>query len=312
MKHEVLSSTAFMPRPGVEQWMRQFQDWLCHRLGMADGGSKFVHNEWTHPGGGGGIMCALQHGAVLEKAGVSFSAVWDQMSEPMARQLQVKDRRYYTADVNVGLHPHSPMVPISHFNVRYFESGAGEAWFAGSLDLTPVYVDVAQARWFHEQIQAVCHRHDAAYYPRFKAGADAHFFLPHRGETRGVGGLFFEQLMVGRDGLFEELLAFVQDVGEVFGRTYGTLMRQNAHLPYSEPEKRWQQQRRARCAEFNLTVDQPSRFELAAHGPQQFALGLPPRAEWHHAPAPAPGSPEARTQQWLRPGVDWLTPTTSA
>ncbi|MBD2721052.1 coproporphyrinogen III oxidase [Hymenobacter armeniacus] len=313
MKSNVIPPSAFRPRAGAADWMRQFQDWLCHRLETADGGgSRFRHEEWTHPGGGGGLARALQHGAVLEKGSVIFSEVWDEMSEPLVKQLQLNDRSYFATGITAGLHPRSPMVPISHLSLRYFEARTGEAWFAGSLDLTPVYVDVAQARWFHAQIQAVCNRHDAGYYARFKAEADEHFYLPHRGETRGVGGLHFPQLRVGPDGLFEELLAFVQDVGEVYGRTYCTLMGQNAHLAYSEPEKRWQQVRRARCAEFTLATGHPGRFEPATGYPEGMVLGLPPRAEWHYNHAPTPGSPEAQTQQWLRRGVDWLAPNNPA
>lgn len=285
--------------------MRQFQDWLCHRLEMSDGGSsRFLPQEWVHGGGGGGLTRTLGLGAVLEKSSVAFSAVWDVMSKQMARRFRVGDRRYFVASLHAGLHPRSPMVPSSQLHVRYVETATGEAWFTGSLDLTPTYVDVAQARWFHQQLRAMCDLHNTSYYRRFKARADAHFYLPHRGETRGVGGLYFDRLVVGRDGLFEELLAFVQDVGEVYGRIYGTLMRQNAGLPYSTPGKHWQQVRRGRYAEFSLTMERP---EPAGASPQGIVLGLPPRAEWYHNHAPIPGSPEAQTLQWLRPGIDWLS-----
>ncbi|MCI1188638.1 coproporphyrinogen III oxidase [Hymenobacter sp. DH14] len=303
MKYDTILPLTFAPRPGAEAWMRQFQDWLCHRLETADGGGhRFRPEEWAH-GGGGGTTHTLEQGAVLEKSSVAFAAVWDVMSKPLAQRLRLRDPRYFVASLQAGLHPRSPMVPGAHLHLRYVEAATGEAWFGGSLDLTPTYVDVAQARWFHQQLQEMCGLHDASYYPRFKAGADAHFYLPHRGETRGVGGLYFDRLQVGRDGLFEELLAFVQDVGEVYGRTYGTLMSQNAGRPYAEPEKRWQQLRRGRYAEFSLTMERP---EPACRCPQSLVLGLPPRAEWYHHHTPAPGSAEAQTLQWLRPGIDWL------
>ena len=296
-------------RAAVETWMRQFQDWLCYQLEAADGnGTRFSEDVWTHPGGGGGRTRVIQQGRVLEKGGVAFSAVWGEMSERAAQQLLMPDARYFATGVSVVQHPRSPQVPISHMNVRYFEAGNGEAWFGGGLDLTPIYVDVAQARWFHEQIEQVCQRHDAGYYARFKQWADEYFYLPHRQETRGVGGIFFDRLTVDRDGSFDELFAFVQDVGEVYGRTYSTIMRQNATRPYTERESQWQRLRRGRYAEFNLAFDRGTRFGLETGGrTESILMSLPPQAEWHYNLTPEPGSAEAATQQWLRPGVDWLT-----
>jgi coproporphyrinogen III oxidase len=297
------------PRAKVENWMRQFQDWLCYQLHAADGGdAPFIREEWAHEGGGGGCTRVLQHGNVLEKGGVAFSAVWGEMSEAAARQLLMPDRRYFATGVSVVQHPRNPRVPISHMNVRYFEAGNGEAWFGGGLDLTPIYVDAQQARWFHEQIAEVCQRHDSSYYPRFKQWADEYFYLPHRKETRGVGGIFFDRLTVGRDGLFEELFTFVQDVGEIYGRTYSAIMRQNADLPYTERETQWQCVRRGRYAEFNLAIDRGTRFGLETGGrTESILMSLPPQAEWHYNLVPEPGSAEAETQGWLHQGVDWLT-----
>ncbi|RYU81528.1 oxygen-dependent coproporphyrinogen oxidase [Hymenobacter persicinus] len=296
------------PRVLVENWMRQFQDWLCHRLEAADGGGvRFQEDAWQHAGGGGGATRVLQHGAVLEKGGVAFSAVWGTMSEQAARQLLMPDPEYFATGVSVVQHPRSPRVPISHMNVRYFEAGNAEAWFGGGLDLTPIYVDETQARWFHQQIQAVCQRYDTSYYPRFKQWADEYFYLPHRQETRGVGGIFFDRLTVGQDGSFEELFAFVQDVGEVYGRVYGTIMRQNAGLPYTAREKQWQLVRRGRYAEFNLAIDRGTRFGLETGGrTESILMSLPPQAEWHYNLVPEPGSAEDASQQWLRQGIEWV------
>ena len=303
-----LTPTAVPARVAVEAWMRQFQDWLCYQLETADGGGvRFSKDAWAHPDGGGGLTRVIQQGRVLEKGGVAFSAVWGEMSAQAAQQLLMPDARYFATGVSVVQHPRSPRVPISHMNVRYFEAGNGEAWFGGGLDLTPIYVDVAQARWFHEQIEQVCQRNDASYYARFKQWADEYFYLPHRQETRGVGGIFFDRLTVDRDGSFEELFAFVQDVGEVYGRAYGTIMRQNAALPYTEHETQWQRLRRGRYAEFNLAFDRGTRFGLETGGrTESILMSLPPQAEWHYNLTPEPGSAEATTQQWLRQGVDWL------
>ncbi|MET4108314.1 oxygen-dependent coproporphyrinogen oxidase [Hymenobacter sp. UYP22] len=295
-------------RTVVEEWMRQFQDWLCQELEAADGGTvRFQQDAWQHPGGGGGRTRVLQHGQVLEKGGVAFSAVWGTMSEQAAQLLLMPDPGYFATGVSVVQHPRSPLVPISHMNVRYFEAANGEAWFGGGLDLTPIYVDVEQARWFHQQIEAVCALHNPAYYPRFKQWADEYFYLPHRQETRGVGGIFFDRLMVEKDGSFDALFAFVQAVGQVYGRSYSAIMRQNADLPYTTEQKQWQLVRRGRYAEFNLALDRGTRFGLETGGrTESILMSLPPQCQWHYNQQPAPGSPEAATQQWLQKGINWL------
>ena len=212
---------------------------------------------------------------------------------------------YFATGVSVVQHPRSPIVPISHMNVRYFEASNGETWFGGGLDLTPIYVDETQARWFHEQIREMCQRHDPSYCPRFKKWADEYFYLPHRKETRGVGGIFFDRLTVGQDGSFEELFAFVQDVGEVYGRAYASITRQNQDLPLTEREKQWQQVRRSRYAEFNLVIDRGTRFGLETGGrTESILMSLPPQAEWHYNYTVKPGSAEEATQQWLRKGIE--------
>jgi coproporphyrinogen III oxidase len=297
-------------RASVEAWLREFQDWLCQQLETTDGTGCFQEDAWQHHGGGGGRSRVLTHGTIIEKGGVNFSAVSGTMSEQAARVLLMPNPEYFATGVSVVQHPRSPLVPISHMNVRYFEAGNGEAWFGGGLDLTPIYVNEAQGRWFHEQIAEVCQQHNPTYYARFKQWADDYFYLPHRQETRGIGGLFFDRLTVGKDGDAEGLFAFIRAVGEVFGRTYTELMRQNANLPYTEQQKQWQLVRRGRYAEFNLAFDRGTRFGLETGGrTESILMSLPPQVEWHYNFPIEPNSPEATTQAWLRKGVDWLTET---
>ena len=297
-------------RASVEAWLRAFQDWLCQQLEATDGTGRFREDAWQHHSGGGGRSRILTGGNIIEKGGVNFSAVSGNMSEQAARVLLMPNPEYFATGVSVVQHPRSPMVPISHMNVRYFEAGNGEAWFGGGLDLTPIYVDEAQARWFHQQIEQVCQQHDPTYYPRFKPWADDYFYLPHRQETRGIGGIFFDRLTVGKDGDADKLFAFIRAVGEVFGRTYTELLRLNAERPYTEQQKQWQLVRRGRYAEFNLAIDRGTRFGLETGGrTESILMSLPPQAEWHYNFAIEPNSPEAATQQWLRKGVDWLTET---
>ncbi|WP_262892030.1 oxygen-dependent coproporphyrinogen oxidase [Hymenobacter cavernae] len=293
-------------RTAVEDWMRDFQRRLCGQLEAADGGASFQTDIWERPGGGGGTSRILEGGAILEKGGVGFSAVHGEMSAQAAKVLLMPNPEFFATGVSVVMHPRSPRVPIVHMNVRYFEAGNGEAWFGGGIDLTPIYVDEQQARWFHEQLRAVCEQHDPSYYSRFKAWADDYFYLPHRQETRGVGGIFFDRLTVGKDGEAEQLFAFVRAVGDAFGPIYTELMRQNKDLPFSEAEEKWQLVRRARYAEFNLAFDRGTRFGLETGGrTESILMSLPPRCEWHYNLQPAPGSPEATTLAWLRKGVDW-------
>jgi coproporphyrinogen III oxidase len=295
-------------RDTVEAWMRQFQDWLCQQLETTDGTGRFREDAWQHHSGGGGRSRILTEGAIIEKGGVNFSAVEGQMSEQAARVLLMPDPNYFATGVSVVQHPRSPRVPISHMNVRYFEAGNGEAWFGGGLDLTPIYVDLEQARWFHEQIAQVCQRHSPAYYERFKQWADEYFYIPHRQETRGIGGIFFDRLVVGKEADAESLFAFVRDVAEVYGRTYTALLRHNAELPYTQEQKQWQLVRRGRYAEFNLAIDRGTRFGLETGGrTESILMSLPPQCEWHYNLQPEPGSAEFDTQSWLRKGVDWLT-----
>jgi coproporphyrinogen III oxidase len=295
-------------RAEITAWLQDFQTRLCQQLEAADGGARFGQDDWLRPGGGGGHSRVLENGRILEKGGVGFSAVEGEMSEAAARQLHMPDPHFYATGVSVVLHPRSPRVPIIHMNVRYFEAGNGEAWVGGGIDLTPIYVDEAQARRFHQQLKAVCDQHNPTYYARFHQWADDYFYLPHRQETRGVGGIFFDRLTVGKDGSAADLFQLMQDVAELFGPFYTQLMRENHALPFGEREEAWQMLRRNRYAEFNLAFDRGTRFGLETGGrTESILMSLPPRCGWTYNPVPpAPGSPEAVTLGWLRKGVDWV------
>ncbi len=297
-----------MSRSEIAAWLRDFQTRLCQQLETADGGAvRFGQDDWQRPGGGGGHSRVLEGGRILEKGGVGFSAVEGEMSEAAARQLQMPDPHFFATGVSLVLHPRSPRVPIVHMNVRYFEAGNGEAWVGGGIDLTPIYVDEAQARRFHEGLKAVCDGFDPAYYPRFTRWADDYFYLPHRQETRGVGGIFFDRLTLGADGSAAHLLGLMQAVAEAFASLYTPLMRENHALAYGEREEAWQTLRRNRYAEFNLAFDRGTRFGLETGGrTESILMSLPPRCGWAYNPAPpAAGSPEANTLAWLRKGVKW-------
>ncbi|MFD2244810.1 oxygen-dependent coproporphyrinogen oxidase [Pontibacter ruber] len=296
-----------MFREEVEAFMRQFQNELVEALETCDGGATFLRDEWTHEQGGGGISRVIENGNVLEKGGVNFSAVHGELSPQFLKMLEMPDPRYFATGVSVVMHPKSPMVPITHMNVRYFEAGNGTAWFGGGIDLTPIYIDLKQAREFHEAMKAVCDKHHPSYYPEFKKWADDYFFNVHRNETRGVGGIFFDRLMATEEFTLEQRFAFVRDVARAFAPFYTSIINQNRNLPYGEREKQWQLIRRGRYVEFNLVYDRGTKFGLLTNGRiESILMSLPTHASWVYNFQPEPGSAEEKTQQYLKKDIDWL------
>lgn len=241
-----------MTKEHIADWFQGLQDRICQSLEAADGVGRFHEDHWERPGGGGGRSRTMANGTVIEKGGVGFSVVHGEATEGTLRQLGLTGREpgplptFFATGVSIVLHPHNPMVPIIHMNVRYFEMSTGHNWFGGGIDLTPHYVVDDDARWFHSQLKAVCDAHNPEYYPKFKPWADDYFYIKHRKETRGIGGIFFDNLRPESDLHKQELFAFVQSVGESFAPIYTHFMHQNRDLPFGEREKQWQLLRRGR------------------------------------------------------------------
>lgn len=291
----------------IENRFQTLQDDICAALEIADGTGKFEQDLWQREGGGGGRSRVMRNGAVIEKGSVNFSAVFGEPPEKMLTALKLSKADFFATGVSIVLHPHSPMVPIIHMNVRYFEMSNGTWWFGGGIDLTPHYIIPEQAAWFHNQLKAVCDKHDTTYFPTFKKWADDYFYIKHRQETRGIGGIFFDHLNTQQTGKSkEELFAFVQDVGSAFVPIYTHLMRLNRDLPFGEQEKRWQQLRRGRYVEFNLVWDKGTKFGLDTDGrTESILMSMPPQANWEYNFTPQEGSPEAATLALLKKGIDW-------
>ncbi len=291
----------------ITAFFTELQDRICSALEATDGTGQFREDDWQRPGGGGGRSRILTNGTIIEKGGVGFSAVHGEATEATLRQLNLTEAaEFYATGVSIVLHPRNPMVPIIHMNVRYFEMSTGHNWFGGGIDLTPHYVVEADARWFHQQLKAVCDRHDPGYHPRFKAWADDYFYIPHRQETRGVGGIFFDYLSPTANLTKEAIFAFVQDVGNAFAPVYTQFMRQNQAQPFGDTEKQWQLLRRGRYVEFNLVWDRGTKFGLETNGrTESILMSMPPQANWAYMNEPEPGSREAQTQALLRKGIDW-------
>ncbi len=300
-----------MNREEIATWFQGLQDHICKALEEADGKAIFQEDSWERQGGGGGRSRIIQHGNILEKGGVNFSAVHGAMSDKLLSMMNLpvnENIAFFATGVSIVLHPFSPMIPIIHMNVRYFEMSHGNWWFGGGIDLTPHYIDKADARWFHEQLKAICDKHHANFYPEYKKWADDYFFLKHRNETRGVGGIFFDYLNEAKIGFSkEQLFDFVKEVGLAFAPIYTYFMRKNKDLPYSETELHWQRVRRGRYVEFNLVWDRGTKFGLETDGrTESILMSLPPQANWVYNYQPEPNSKEAETQALLKKGIDWL------
>ena len=302
-----------MQKEQIAEAFRSLQDTICAALEKEDGTGKFREDRWEHHSGGGGRTRLIQDGSVLEKGGVNFSAVQGPVHPRLQAQMNLPEGEapdFFATGVSIVMHPVSPQVPIIHMNVRYFELSNGTCWFGGGIDLTPHYIVEDQAAYFHRELQAACFRHHPGFYGRFKKWADDYFFLPHRNETRGIGGIFFDYLKPDHEdhGLSKQaLFDFVIDVGNVFAPVYTHLMAINRDKAYTETEKNWQYLRRGRYVEFNLVWDRGTKFGLETGGrTESILISLPPQANWAYDFRPEEGSREAGTLNLLKKGIKWV------
>lgn len=293
----------------IKDWLLDLQSRICKDLEDADGKGKFIADSWERPGGGGGLSRVITGGNIIEKGGVNFSAVWGKTPPQVLAMMKTESEEvpdFFATGVSIVLHPLSPMVPIIHMNVRYFEMTSGTWWFGGGIDLTPHYVDEDDARYFHRTLKTVCDLHHPSYYLDFKKWADDYFFLKHRNETRGIGGIFFDHLKDDEEFTKEGRFSFLKDVGNAFAPLYTHFMRKNSSLPYGEHEKNWQMIRRGRYVEFNLVWDRGTKFGLETDGrTESILMSLPPQANWQYNYQPEPGTPEFSTLSRLKKGIDW-------
>ncbi len=308
-----------MLRDELANWLKGLQSSICSALEAADGKAKFSTEPWKRTEGGGGVTRVIQDGNVLEKGGVNFSAVEGEVPAFLLSEKEHtvastgKPDTFFATGVSIVMHPKNPMVPIIHMNIRYFEMSPpiGEAgnkvhWLGGGIDLTPHYVNENDAKFFHQSLKKVCDKHHASYYPKFKTWADDYFFIRHRNETRGVGGIFFDRLVADGEMTFEKNIAFWKEVGESFAGIYTELMKRNKDLPFSENEKQWQLIRRGRYAEFNLVYDKGTKFGLETNGRiESILMSLPPLASWQYDHKPQHGSAEEKTISLLKKGINW-------
>jgi coproporphyrinogen III oxidase len=302
-----IDSTAPIER--VRTFLQGLQDRICERLEAADGRGRFVEDAWQRAEGGGGRSRVLKRGAVFEQAGVNFSEVSGARLPPSAsaQRPAIAGRAWTALGVSLVVHPENPYVPTTHMNVRYFEARADDAptvwWFGGGFDLTPYYPFDADIVHWHTVARDLCAPFGDEVYARYKRWCDEYFFLKHRGETRGVGGLFYDDL---EEGGFERCFALTQAVGNGFIDAYLPIVEKRKTAAWSEREREFQLYRRGRYVEFNLVYDRGTLFGLQSGGrTESILMSLPPRVRFEYAYAPEPGSPEARLANYLEPR-EWL------
>ncbi len=298
----------------VKSFFMSLQNDICAAVESTDGKAKFHEDAWSREGGGGGRTRVLQDGEIIDKGGVNWSGVHGELPDNIQKALGLESKFFFATGVSIVMHTVNPNVPIIHMNVRYFEtrkskdsSEIEDAWFGGGIDLTPHYVIDEDAKWFHEQLKAACDQHNLDYYPKHKKWADDYFFIKHRKETRGVGGIFFDRLKANSIISLADLFAYVKTVGETFAPTYTKLMSKNSELTYGESELEWQKIRRGRYVEFNLVYDKGTKFGLDTDGRiESILMSLPRMAGWPYDYKPEPNSREAYTLDKLKKGIDWV------
>ncbi len=302
-----------MQNPDIQpviDFLHELQDRICTALEKEDGQSKFAEDAWQRPAGGGGRTRVLEKGAIFEQAGVNFSHVFGEQLPPSAtaNRPELAGRSFQAAGVSLVVHPHNPYVPTSHMNVRIFMAEApGKQpvwWFGGGFDLTPYYGFDEDCRHWHKTARAACAPMGNDIYPKLKHWCDEYFYIKHRQEPRGIGGLFFDDWQTPDfAGAFE----LTRRIGEHYLPAYLPIVQKRRHLPFGDRERNFQLYRRGRYVEFNLVYDRGTLFGLQSGGrTESILMSLPPLVRWQYHWQPAPDSPEAELYtHYLRPR-NWL------
>jgi len=295
----------------VLDYLTGLQDRICASIEQEDGGARFAQDEWQREEGGGGRSRVLADGAVFEQAGINFSQVFGDKLPPSAtaHRPELANRKWQAMGVSLVIHPHNPYVPTSHANVRFFiAEKPGEDpiwWFGGGFDLTPYYPFHEDVIHWHSTAKSACDPFGNNTYARYKKWCDEYFYLKHRNETRGVGGLFFDDL---NEGGFDQCFAFMRSVGDHYIPAYLPIVGKRKDHPFGERERDFQLYRRGRYVEFNLVYDRGTLFGLQSGGrTESILMSLPPLVKWRYNWHPEPGTPEAKLyEQYLQPH-EWLS-----
>lgn len=315
----------------VSQFMKDLQDEICNTLEPLDGVAKFQEDSWEREEGGGGRSRVLRDGNLLEQGGVNFSEVWGQALPPsiLKQRPEAEGHGFYATGTSMVLHPRNPYIPTVHLNYRYFEAGP-VWWFGGGIDLTPYYPFAEDAKHFHSTLKQACDKHYPEYYPVFKRWCDEYFYLNHRQEMRGIGGIFFDyqdgqgslyrgphpdkaaaiynnQLPPQKNRTWEELFAFAKECGRAFLPAYTPIAEKRRNMEYGERERQFQLYRRGRYVEFNLVYDRGTIFGLQTNGrTESILMSLPPLVRWEYGYQPEPNTPEAELYETFLKPQDWV------
>ena len=294
----------------VKDYLLSLQGDICRALEEEDEGGSFREEKWSYPQGGGGITRVLSEGGVIEQGGVSFSDITGSRLPDAAtsRHPELSGRKFRALGVSVVIHPNNPYVPTSHMNVRFIISGAENAapawWFGGGFDLTPCYGFNEDVVHWHKTAFDLCREFGDEVYPRFKKWCDEYFYLKHRAETRGVGGLFFDDL---KQWGFDRCFEFMRSAGDGYLRAYRPIVHRRKHMSFGHVERDWQQYRRGRYVEFNLLYDRGTLFGLQSGGRAESVLmSLPPKVSWRYNYRPRDHGAEAELYEHFLGARDWL------
>lgn len=294
----------------VTYYLTGLQDKICKSIEALDGKAQFIEDSWTRAGGGGGRSRVMSDGAIFEQGGINFSHVHGEGLPPSATAArpELAGASFEAMGVSLVLHPRNPYVPTTHANVRFFiarKPGHDPVWwFGGGYDLTPYYGFKEDCAHWHQTAKDACAPFGDNYYPRFKQWCDEYFYLKHRDEPRGIGGLFFDDF---NEGGYDNAFAFTQSVGDSFIQAYQPIVERRSKIEYGERERDFQLYRRGRYVEFNLVYDRGTLFGLQSGGrTESILMSMPPEVRWRYQWKPAPGSPEARLYEQFLIHQDWI------
>tara|TARA_R100000479_G_scaffold68390_2_gene32594 strand:+ start:35232 stop:36143 length:912 start_codon:yes stop_codon:yes gene_type:complete len=293
-------------------YIKNLQDTITSKLETIDGKATFKEDPWVRKEGGGGRTRVIENGAVFEKGGVNISEVHGELPESMQSYFGVKDANFFACGLSLVLHPKNPFVPTVHANWRYFEMYDQEGnivdqWFGGGQDLTPYYLFEEDATHFHQVSKTACDKHDPNFYPKYKARCDEYFHNAHRGEGRGIGGLFFDYLKKTETMSMEDWYNFVTEVGDSFLEAYVPIVEKRKNIEYTQENRDWQEIRRGRYVEFNLVHDKGTLFGLKTNGRiESILMSLPPHVQWRYDHNPEPGSEEEKLLECLKNPKEWV------
>ena len=296
------------------QYIENLQNEICSALEEIDGKAKFREDLWERDGGGGGRTRVIEKGDVFEKGGVNISTVHGELPDPIKKHFEVDEGWFWAEGISLVIHPESPMVPTVHANFRYFELYDDEkmehrvdGWFGGGADLTPYYLWEEDAAHFHSVLKSACDKHGDDLYPVFKKQCDEYFFNSHRGEARGIGGLFFDYLREDDQRKLTDWHTFTEDAGSAFLDAYLPIVKRRIGEPYNPSQKYWQEIRRGRYVEFNLIHDRGTLFGLKTNGRiESIFMSLPPRVRWDYDFQPDPDSKEEKLLDVLQNPRNWI------